>query len=207
MPRASAAGATARLSAERLSANRSRVLRAATSSFLARGYRISVEEIARRAAVAKQTVYHHFPSKDTLFKEVARELAKQILVDLDAGPNELRADLTRVALAYRGRILSAEGIATFRTLVPEAPRFRALARAMYAGTAGELVRRLAAYLGRAMEAGELRRDDPEFAAELFLGMLTGQDRMKRLFCMNGAAESEEPRTRRIVDCFLRAYQK
>jgi AcrR family transcriptional regulator len=41
--------------------NRERVLRAATSSFLARG-----------AGVAKQTVYAHFPSKDALFKEVAQ---------------------------------------------------------------------------------------------------------------------------------------
>jgi TetR/AcrR family transcriptional repressor of mexJK operon len=184
--------------------NRSRVLRAATSSFLARGYRSSVDEIARQAGVAKQTVYHHFPSKDELFKEVARDLAKRVLIELESGPQDVGAGLLRFALAYRKRVLGAQGIATFRTVVPEVPRFPALARAMYAGSAGVLVQRLAAYLQTAMEAGRLRRDDPELAAELLLGMLVGQDRMKRLFAVT-CEEPEARRVPRIVDCFLRAY--
>src|SRR3954462_13447686 len=164
--------------------HRERVLRAATSSFLTRGYRSSVDEIARRAGVAKQTVYQHFPSKDELFKEVARDLTRRVLVELDTGPRDVRAGLMRVARAYRKRVLGAQGIATLRTVVPEVSRFRALARAMYAGGAGALrcrsrarafsaggaralVARLAAYLAGAMAAGELRRDDPQLAAEIF----------------------------------------
>lgn len=187
-------------------AHRERVLRAATRSFLAHGYGSSVDEIARRAQVAKQTVYHHFPSKDELFKEVARALASRVLVTLEAEPRDLRATLVRFALAYRRRVLGPQGIATFRALVPEAPRFPALARAMYAASAGETVRRLASCLERAMAAGELRRDDPALAAEMLLGMIVGQDRVKRLFgvaCEGG--ETEAQRTARIVDCFLRAY--
>lgn len=186
--------------------NRDRVLRAATSSFLAHGYGSSVEVIARRAGVAKQTVYHHFPSKDELFKEVARELAKQVLVELEAAPRALRETLLGFALAYRKRVLGAQGIATFRALVPEVPRFRALARNMYAASAGETVRRLASFLDQAMRAGELRRDDPELAAEVFLGMLVGQDRVKRLFGVS-LEEEESQRAARIVECFLRAYQQ
>src|SRR2546423_1460305 len=185
--------------------NRERVLRAATSSFLALGYRSSVDSIARRAGVAKQTVYHHFPSKDELFKEVARELIKGVLFELEAEPQDLRAALVRFGFAYRRRILSADGIATFRTLVPEIPRFRALAKAMYANSAGETVARLAAHFAAAMRAGRLREDDPQFAAELFLGMLTGQDRIKRLFCVMRAAEPDARHTARIVDCFLKAF--
>lgn len=188
-------------------ANRERVLRAATSSFLARGYRSSVDDIARRAGVAKQTVYHHFPSKDRLFKEVARDLAKRVLIELEAAPQNLRADLLRFALAYRDRALGAQGIATFRTLVPEVTRFPSMARAMYAASAGELIRRLAGYLDKAMQAGSLRRDDAELAAEMLLSMLAGQDRIKRLFAVPRSVESEARRAGRIVDCFLRAYQK
>ena len=185
--------------------NRERVLRAATSSFLAHGYGSSVDVIARRAGVAKQTVYHHFPSKDELFKEVARDLAKRVLVELEAEPRDLRATLVRFALAYRRRVLGAQGIATFRALVPEVPRFRVLARAMYAAGAGEMLRRLSVYLGKAMAAGQLRRDAAEPAAELLLGMLVGHDRVRRLFGVAPSAESETERTARIVDCFLRAY--
>jgi TetR/AcrR family transcriptional repressor of mexJK operon len=184
--------------------NRERVLRAATDSFLARGYGSSVDVIARRAGVAKQTVYHHFPSKDELFKEVARDLAKRVLVELEAEPRDLRATLARFGAAYRKRLLGAQGIATFRALVPEVPRFRALARAMYAAGAGETVRRLAAFLDKAMAAGLLRRDDPELAAELLLGMLVGHDRVKRLFGV-AVGESDARRATRIVEHFLRAY--
>lgn len=186
--------------------NRERVLRAATTSFLANGYGSSVDVIARRAGVAKQTVYHHFPSKDELFKAVARDLAKRVLVELEAEPRELRVTLARFGAAYRKRVLGAQGIATFRALVPEVPRFRALARSMYAASAGETVRRLAAYLEKAMAAGELRRDDPQLAAEMLLGMLVGHDRVKRLFGV-ALEESDARRAARVVDCFLRAYQK
>jgi TetR/AcrR family transcriptional repressor of mexJK operon len=186
--------------------HRERVLRAATNSFLAHGYRSSVDEIARRARVAKQTVYQHFSSKDELFKEVARGLASRVLIELDAPSGDLRESLLRFGLAYRNRALGPQGIATFRTVVPEVPRFRALARTMYANSAGEMVRRLADYLSGAMQAGRLRRDEPRFAAEMLLGMLAGHDRIKRLFSVNDA-EGEAPRTARIVDAFLRAYAK
>jgi TetR/AcrR family transcriptional regulator, mexJK operon transcriptional repressor len=188
--------------------NRARVLRAATSAFLAHGYGSSVEEIARRAGVAKQTVYHHFPKgKDELFKDVARELARHVLIELEAQPRDLRAGLVAFGEAYRARALGAQGIATFRTLVPEIPRFRALARAMYAASAGEMAQRLSQVIGQAMAEGLLRREDPRFAAELLLGMLVGHDRIKRLFGVSLAPEGESGRTGRIVDCFLRAFQK
>lgn len=187
--------------------NRERVLRAATRSFLAHGYGSSVEAIARRAGVAKQTVYEHFDSKDALFQEAVRGLARGVLVTLDDTPRDLRATLARFALAYRRRVLGAQGIAMFRALVPEVPRFRPLARSMYTAGAGQTVRRLAACLQKAMDAGQLRRDDPELAAELLMGMLVGQDRIKRLFGVANGKAGGAQRAERIVDCFLRAYRK
>jgi TetR/AcrR family transcriptional regulator, mexJK operon transcriptional repressor len=185
--------------------HRERVLRAATSSFLLRGYASSVDDIARRARVAKQTVYQHFASKDDLFKAVAEVLAKRVLVELEGGPgekNDTRAALLRFALAYRKRALGSQGIAVFRTLVPEVPRFRALARDMYANTAGEMVRSLAAFLERKLGA-----PDPEFSAEMFLSLLSGHDRLKRLFAVAPGPETEPARTARIVDLFLKAHQR
>jgi len=184
--------------------NRQRVLRAATDSFLAHGYASSVDAIARRAGVAKQTVYHHFQSKERLFREVARALAMSVLVELEG--DDVRSALLRFALAYRERALGAQGIATFRTLVPEVQRFRSQARSMYANTMGAMVERLAQFLGAAMRAGRLRRDDPQLAAEMLLSMLAGIDRVKRLFCVVNGVHDDEERTARIVDCFLRGYK-
>ena len=186
--------------------NRGRVLRAATRSFLRHGYRTSVEDIARRAGVAKQTLYHRFPSKDALFKEVANALVARVLVELHDDAAELRPSLIGFGLAYRRRVLGAEGLAMFRTLTAEVPRFRALARALYAGGAGETVRRVAHLLRSAMRSGEMRRDDPQFAAELLLSMLAGHERIKRLYGVRGADEAEKNRVARIIDCFLRAFR-
>ena len=185
--------------------NRERVLRAAAEAFVQHGYRASVDEIARRAGVAKQTVYHHFPSKDRLFEAAACDLSKHLLVDLESGSGEVRAALLGFARVYRKRVLGAEGLAMFRTLTADVPRFPGLARAVYHGGAGAMVKRLAEFLRQAMGAGKLRRDDPQFAAELFLSMLAGQERVRRLYGLNGA-EAESRRVPRIVDCFLRAYQ-
>jgi TetR/AcrR family transcriptional repressor of mexJK operon len=186
--------------------NRERVLRAATAAFLRDGYRASVERIAQRAGVAKQTVYSHFPSKDELFKEVARELTKTVLVQLESSPQDLRAALLAFALAYRSRVLCPKGIAMFRTLMAEIPRFGGLARAIYEGGAGETVRGLAAHLKKAMDEGRLRRDDPQFAAELLLGMLAGMDRNKMLYGVARFSQgSDARRAGRIVDGFLRMY--
>ena len=186
-------------------ANRERVLRAATTAFTLDGYRVSIDRIAQRAGVAKQTVYSHFPSKDDLFKQVVREIASRVLVQLDAG-TDLRAGLLGFARAYRDRVLRPDGIAMFRTLAAEIPRFPSIARAIYDAGSGETARGLARYLERAMHDGRLRRDDPRFAAELLLGMLVGHDRIKRLFGgtrFSGAAETR--RATRIVDGFLRMY--
>jgi TetR/AcrR family transcriptional repressor of mexJK operon len=180
--------------------HRERVLRAATSSFLARGYGSSVDDIARRAGVAKQTVYQHFANKDELFKAVAGDLAKRVLIKLEGG--DPRQSLIRFGVEYRKRALGAQGIATFRTLVPEVPRFRAVARDMYANSAGEMVRRLAEFLKLRLEVS-----DPEFSAEMLLSMLAGLDRMKRLFAVPPGPETEAARAARIVDLFLKAHQR
>jgi TetR/AcrR family transcriptional repressor of mexJK operon len=185
--------------------NRERVLRAATRSFVRHGYRISVEDIARRAGVAKQTLYHHFPSKDALFREVANGLTQRLLVDLDMEPARLRDNLERFGFAYRRRVLGREGLAMFRTLTAEVPRFRARAKALYEGGAGEMVRRLAELLDAAMRAGTLRREDPQFAAELLLSMLAGHERIKRLYGITNRSENEKKRVASIVDSFLRAF--
>ena len=65
--------------------------------------------------------------------------------------------------------------------------------------------RLTQYLGSAMRDGRLRRDDPQFAAEMLLSMLAGVDRVKRLFGVGNGGENDARRAARIVDSFLRAY--
>ena len=185
--------------------SRLRLLQAATAVFMEEGYRASVDRIAARAGVAKQTLYNHFASKDDLFAEVVSTAARSVLVTLEGEDGDLRSHLVRFAVAYRDIVLRPMGLAMFRTVVAEAPRFPDLSRSFFAAGPATTIKRLAAFIEKAMAKGALRRDDPQLAAEMLTGMLTNYDRMRGL--INGEADlfADSTKAERVVDTFLRAY--
>lgn len=187
---------------------RRKILDAANTVFTERGYRATIDEIARHAGVAKQTLYHYFPSKDELFAQAIATMGESILVTLYPIEGEDLADtLTRFACAIRERVLAEPYIALHRLLVAEAPRFPELARMVYEAGIGGTVRHLAALLARAMDEGRLRRDDPYFAAELLLGMLIAAERNRILYEVLPPGHKPDTKTAaHIVSLFLYAYQ-
>lgn len=185
---------------------RTRLIQAAREAFMAEGYRASVDGIAARAGVAKQTLYNHFPSKDDLFSESAGLVSEAIAVSLDCQTDDVRATLIRFSTTFRQKVHGAEGLAMFRTLMAEAARFPSLALAYLAKGPEQTTARLAVFLGRAMAAGHLRQDDSRFAAEMLLGMLNNIDHFRRISGNTRLPEPQEKsRIEQIVDCFLRAY--
>lgn len=182
---------------------RQRLLEAACEAFLEEGYRVSIDRIAARAKVARQTVYNHFSSKDALFAEAVRHAIQSVLVTLD-GESDIRSTLLEFGHAYREKVLSPEGIAIFRTMMTEAPRFPALAQQFFRQGPLATRQRLAGYLAQAMAAGQLRRDDPEFAAEMLTAMLADFDRLYSLF-NSQATPLKTTKTAQVVDCFLLAF--
>ena len=185
---------------------RNRLIQAARVAFMAEGYRASVDGIAARAGVAKQTLYNHFPSKDELFSESVGLVSAAITVSLDGQTEDVRATLLRFGATFRQNVHGTEGVAMFRTLMAEAVRFPTLALAFFAKGPEQTAARLADFLGRAMAAGRLRQDDPRFAGEMLVGMLNNIDHFQRLSSNTPLPEAlEESRIGKIVDCFLRAY--
>jgi TetR/AcrR family transcriptional repressor of mexJK operon len=87
----------------------------------------------------------------------------------------------------------------------QAPRFPELVREVYGHGFGQMLTRLAEFLGKAMEQGRLRRADPVFAAELLTAMVVGQERSHRLFGIERAPEDESLKLEYIVDGFLRMF--
>ncbi|WP_296893638.1 TetR/AcrR family transcriptional regulator [Thiobacillus sp.] len=182
---------------------RERLLAAACEAFREEGYQVSIDRIAARAQVARQTLYNHFHSKDALFGEVVRHSIQSVLVTLD-GDGDVRATLLAFGDAYRARLLSPEGLAIFRTMVAEAPRFPELAKQFFRQGPYTTRKRLAKYLAQAMEVGELRKDDPDFAAEMLTAALIDLDRLRGL--INLQTDLLKPtKTAQVVDCFLRAF--
>lgn len=185
---------------------RNRLIQAARVAFMEEGYRASVDGIAARAGVAKQTLYNHFPSKDELFSESVGLVSAAIVVSLDGQTDDVRATLLRFGAAFRQKVLGDEGLAMFRTLMAEAARFPTLAQAFFAKGPEQTAARLADFLGRAMADSHLRQDDPRFAAEILVGMLNNIDHFRCLSSSTPLPEAlEKSRIERIVDCFLRAY--
>jgi len=182
---------------------RGRLIDAALEAFVEEGYRASIDRIAARAQVARQTIYNHFGSKDGLFAEVIHQASQQILVTLDTEA-ELRSALIAFGQAYREKVLSPDGIAVFRTIAAEAPNFPELSKQFFQIGPQSTRKRLSDYLARAIQKDLLRPEDPDFMAETLVAMLVEHERIQALFTLKQATLSH-PKTTQIVDQFLRLF--
>lgn len=183
-----------------------RILEAALEVFREVGYGASIEAVACRAQVARQTIYNHYGSKQALFEAALEKAIAQFFSTVKADAGDLRERLIRFGMALRAQALSADTIQLQRVLTSEAPRFPELAESFFRHCVVGSHAQMAEVLEKAMRDGQLRRDDPREAARLFMEMLTGLDRSRMLF--GGPApnpDGEAERVARTVDFFLRAY--
>lgn len=153
-----------------------RILDAATHLFLSLGYgATSIEAVARRARISKRTFYHRFDDKPALFGAVVHRIVDRLRPPADV-PLLEGADLAQILQRLAGLILhgalSPQAIALHRLIVAESARFPKLATvATEQGPTTEGIRLIAGVLDREARAGNLRLDNPTFAAEEFLHMV------------------------------------
>jgi TetR/AcrR family transcriptional repressor of mexJK operon len=185
-----------------------RILEAALEVFLEHGWQSSLDTIAERAGVARQTLYNHFPSKEALFAEAGKACSASLAVTLEDDQGSLRERLIAFSRAFRAKVMSEQGLAMCRMMIAEAPRFPDLTKMMFDAGPGATRKRLAAVLAGAMEKNEIKKDDPDFAAEILLALLGGFSRTEKLCTNFSETEAEnEKSVQRIVDIFLRAFAK
>jgi TetR/AcrR family transcriptional repressor of mexJK operon len=180
---------------------RARILEAALDTFSEKGYAASVDDIARRAGVVKQTLYHHCGSKEELFREAFSGFCGHLVVDAAGSSGSVREDIARFVAAFESRVLSEKGLALHRVMMVELPRFPELARTVQESwqvAQDRLVRLLRA----GMQRGELRADAPEFAAEVLISLLTGVHRNR---WMGKPEHPSQLSSEQIVDVFMRAF--
>ncbi len=184
---------------------RSRILQVARAAFMEDGYRASVDGIAARAGVAKQTLYNHFSNKEELFIEVINQGSASVVVSLGETGSDLRHSLLQFAATFRQRALESDSTALMRILTAEINRLPELTREFFAKRPGQTQARLAEFLSGAMARRELRRGDPHFAADMLMGMLLNIDFARRQCAIPLDERGEAQRCEQIVDCFLRAF--
>src|SRR3546814_1383692 len=110
-------------------------LLAARNVFLTHGLSAATTDmIQREAGLSKSTVYAHYASKEALFTAVIEaECAAftNTVQGIKFRPGKLRETLTLLARAYLNIVLSPGGLAIFRVVIAEGPRFPKLARTFY----------------------------------------------------------------------------
>lgn len=185
--------------------NRERLLDAATEVFLEHGYDASVDMLIARAGVARQTFYNHFENKQSLFAEAMRNCVSDLLVPLHDYSGDLCGSLKKFARTYRQRALGVQGITKYRIVTSQAQRFPDLTGEAYALGLGQMHSSLSDFLRAAMQRGQMRDDDPVFAAEMLLSMLAGLERTRLLFGVANPPHDEVLRVEQIVDGFLRMF--
>lgn len=202
----------AKATVSRHSGRKRRAIRdAGTSVFLRLGFeQASMDLIAAEAGVAKQTIYNHFHSKDDLFKAIIMDMTTALMAPLDieeaakVTPEQLLRSFGRDFLKL---MLEPSSLALYRLIVAESGRFPELGVELYRVGAGRLIEILANYFAWETSKGRLAVAEPNSAAELFIGMLSGRAQLRALLGVNGGSGDEEldSRAERAVKSFLTLY--
>lgn len=154
------------------------IMEAATAAFMAKGYAgTSMDDIARLAAVSKQTVYKHFADKEKLFAEIVLATTDRVdaMIDLVAGiptdEDALEENLLRLARQFLTALTQPQVLQLRRLIIANADTFPDLGAAWYEQGFERVLATLAATFQRLAGQGLLRIDDPLLAANHFSGML------------------------------------
>jgi AcrR family transcriptional regulator len=158
---------------ERSERRRERILDAAFTVFSRYGYReAGVDEVGRQAETSKGGVYFHFPTKESLFLELLRTTADQLVGKVERAMDGIEDPVERADMALRTVLSVFGGHRTMARLF--------LMDAVGAGDAfrSELQRLherfsslIAAQLEAAVEEGSIAPLDVEVAGSVWFGAL------------------------------------
>lgn len=186
---------------------RQRVHDAVRALLAEQGFRISMEAVALRAGCSKQTLYAQFGNKQGLIRSVISEHMDLATAHLAERYDDPRTTLVAFAIQHVEHLCDTAVLATSQLISAEVRQFPEEAQALYRDACDTLVERLAVWLKTAMKRGQLRHDEPHYAAELLLSMIVGMDFERQRF---GMPHRDTDTMRKhwaefAVDAFLRAF--
>src|ERR1700756_4591641 len=142
--------------AERAAERRAAIVAAALDEFVARGFTATrLDDVARRAGVAKGTIYLHFKDKEALFEELVRTAIVPLIARLAPPaqpPGSVRDALEHFAFTFIQEVATTRRGDLVRLIVAEGPRFPAIADFYYR----EVVSRGLAIMRHLIELGIAR---------------------------------------------------
>ena len=129
------------------------------------------------AAVSKQTVYKHFADKETLFAEIVLATTEQVnqivrlVTDSLADSQDLAKDLGELARRFITVLMEPQILRLRRMVISSASRFPDLGRTWYEQGFERALAAMASAFQGLVNQGLLFTDDPQLAADHFVGML------------------------------------
>ncbi len=141
---------------------REAILAAALDEFSARGFASArLDDVARRAGVAKGTIYLHFRDKETLFQELVRAELSPVVAALEAAPVTdlpMRAVAEHLITLFVREIFQTRRKDVIRLILTEGPRFPAIAEFYYREVVEHVMAVIRRLAEKAIERGELPND-------------------------------------------------
>ncbi|MDA0635345.1 TetR/AcrR family transcriptional regulator [Nonomuraea sp. MCN248] len=201
----------------RTARKRRAILAAATEVFLQNGYLgASMDEVAAKAAVSKQTVYKQFADKKHLFAEIILGTTAHLvdgfeqtygsILDEATDPRQALRDLARDFLANLTR---PDVLQLRRLVIAEADRFPDISGAWFERGFHQSLVLLGQALERLADRGLLRKPaDPTLAAYQFAGLVMYKPMNQLMFA--GAQAGPDPKeldhiADQAAEAFLAAY--
>jgi AcrR family transcriptional regulator len=187
-----------------------RLIEVAEKLFLERGFEAtSIDAVAEAAGVSKPTVYARYRDKADLFGAVLRRGIQSWLAPISAAAEAQAREAGRLDIETTLHNLSRQLLAIDqqpnagalkRILVAQSLHFPELARLAYEEGFLRCIKGVAGLLEKFAAVGQIRVDDPELTAELFLNLVFG-----RRDALHGLVTDPERRERRrqaAVELFL-----
>jgi AcrR family transcriptional regulator len=141
---------------------REAILAAALEEFAASGFAATrLDDVARRAGVAKGTIYLYFRDKESLFQELVRATLSPVIGAIETAqvrdiPARMIAEM--IADIFVREIFGTRRKDVLRLIITEGARFPKIAEFYYHEVIERVVAALRAMLGRAVARGELPSD-------------------------------------------------
>ncbi len=168
--------------------NRQLLIDAAKAGFAESGLNVSLEEVARRAAVGIGTLYRHFPTREAVVEAVYRREVEQLA---EAVPQLLETSPAGEAL-HKWMHLFVDYIATKRLIAPALGAAASRTSTLHATSAELIMHAISTLVKRAIASGNVRKDiDPSDLLRALVGVSYGNPN-----------EGWEASARRLVDILM-----
>ena len=151
---------------ERSAARREAILAAALDEFSSRGFEAArLDDVAKRAGVAKGTIYLYFRDKESLFQELIRAMLTPLVGTIEAlGAADVPINVLaeRIVDLFVREVYETRRKDVIRLMISEGRRFPKLAEFYYREVLSRIIAAMRAILRRAAARGEVPESLADF---------------------------------------------